>query len=144
MSLRKQQILVFVATVVVIFGLFATGILLVAKRLTTEATLQTALLLARQVEIALAQSLQQAPSTSSTASPPQNKPSPSFWEFLGRLYPGNPSTSANPPAKAAPPASRRTQVQGLIKAYIDRNSSIQAMWVLNPEGKILYSSRSQE
>jgi signal transduction histidine kinase len=149
MSLRQQQIMVFVATVVVIFGLFATGILLVAKRLTTEATLQTALLLARQVEIALAQSLQQAPS--SAAAPPQTQSNPrsssssSFWDFLGRLYPGNPPAANNPPAKAAaPPVSRRTQVQGLIKAYIDRNSSIQAMWVLNPEGKILYSSQSRE
>jgi signal transduction histidine kinase len=135
MSLRQQQIMVFVGTVAVIFSLFATGILLVAKRLTTEATLQTALLMARQVEIALAQSLQQAPSAPAS---PQTKPSSSFWDFLGRLYPGN------PPTKTTAPTSRRTQVQGLIKAYIDRNSSIQAMWVLNPEGKILYSSRSQE
>jgi signal transduction histidine kinase len=148
MSLRQQQILVFVATVVVIFGLFATGILLVAKRLTTEATLQTALLLARQVEIALTQSLQQAPDAPPPAPPtaaqPQSKPSSSFWDFLGRLYPGSAQTQDNPPAKTIPPPSRRTQVQGLIKAYIDRNSSIQAMWVLNPEGKILYSSQSRE
>jgi signal transduction histidine kinase len=145
MSLRKQQILVFVATVVVIFGLFATGILLVAKRLTTEATLQTALLLARQVEIALAQSLQQTPAIPPTAPQTQTAPPASkFWDFLGRLFPGNPPAEINPPKKTAPPTSRRTEVQGLIKAYIDRNSSIQAMWVLNPEGKILYSSRNQE
>ncbi len=145
MSLRQQQIMVFVATVVVIFGLFATGILLVAKRLTTEATLQTALLLARQVEIALAQSLQQKPSTPTQAPQKQaSPPSSSFWDFLGRLYPGNPPAANDPPKKTPAPASRRTEVQGLIKAYIDRNSSIQAMWVLNPEGKILYSSRSQE
>lgn len=144
MSLRQQQILVFVATVVVIFGLFTTGILLVAKRLTTEATLQTALLLARQVEIALAQSLQQSPAPPPAAATPQTKPSSSFWDFLGRLYPGNTQPQENAPAKAAPAPSRRTQVQGLIKAYIDRNSSIQGMWVLNQEGKILYSSRSQE
>ncbi|MGH7769158.1 MAG: sensor histidine kinase [Candidatus Binatia bacterium] len=144
MSLRQQQIMVFVATVVVIFGLFATGILLVAKRLTTEATLQTALLLARQVEIALAQSLQQAPATSSAQPQTQTQPSSSsFWDFLGRLYPGNPPAPKDPPTRM-PPSSRRTQVQGLIKAYIDRNSSIQAMWVLNPEGKILYSSQSRE
>ncbi|HEY3306576.1 MAG TPA: HAMP domain-containing sensor histidine kinase [Candidatus Binatia bacterium] len=148
MSLRQQQIMVFVATVVVIFGLFATGILLVAKRLTTEATLQTALLLARQVEIALAQSLQQAPDAPPNAPPTaaqqQNKPSSSFWDFLGRLYPGNPPAASNPPAKTPPTPWRHTQVQGLIKAYIDRNSSIQAMWVLNSEGKILYSSQSRE
>ncbi len=145
MSLRQQQILVFVGTVVVIFSLFATGILLVAKRLTTEATLQTALLMARQVEIALAQSLQQPPATPPAAPQTQTAPSaPKFWDFLGRLFPGNPPAEINPPKKIAPPASRRAQVQGLIKAYIDRSSSIQAMWVLNPEGKILYSSRSQE
>lgn len=149
MSLRLQQILVFVGTVILIFGLFAMGILLVAKRLTTEATLQTALLLARQVEIALAQSLQQ-PSPAQAApqsTPPREQPrSSSFWDFLGRLYPGNAPEPENPPASKTPPAppSRRTQVQGLIQAYIDRNTSIQAMWVLNPEGKILYSSRKQE
>jgi signal transduction histidine kinase len=143
MSLRQQQIMVFVATVVVIFGLFATGILLVAKRLTTEATLQTALLLARQVEIALAQSLQQSPATT-PAAPQAKTPSSSFWDFLGRLYPGNAPAAKNQPKKSAAPAARRTEVQGLIKAYIDRNSSIQAMWVLNQEGKILYSSRNQE
>ena len=148
MSLRVHQILVFVGTVVVIFGLFATGIVFVAKRLTTEATLQTALLLARQVEIALAQSLQQAPSTSPppAANSPKETPRSSFWDFLGRLYPGNaPAPEAqNPRAKSAPStaASRRTQVQGLIKAYINRNASIQAMWVLNPDGMILYSSHS--
>jgi signal transduction histidine kinase len=145
MSLRQQQILVFVATVVVIFGLFATGIMLVAKRLTTEATLQTALLLARQVEIALAHSLQQKPATPPAAPQTQTTPpTAKFWDFLGRLFPGNPPAEINPPKKTTPPASRRTEVQGLIKAYIDRSSSIQAMWVLNPEGKILYSSRSQE
>src|SRR5258705_8592635 len=147
MSLRQQQIMVFVATVVVIFGLFATGILLVARRLTTEATLQTALLLARQVEIALAQSLQQAPpATSPPATPPapETPRSSSFWDFLGRLYPGSAATPDNTAARTAPASSRRTQVQGLIKAYIDRSTSILAMWVLNPEGKVLYSSRSSE
>src|SRR3954453_17599643 len=144
MSLRLQQVLVFIGTVVLIFGLFATGILLVAKRLTTEATLQTALLLARQVEIALAQSLQQpaSPTTPAPApaSPPRETKRSSFWDFLGRLYPGKAPAPPETPAKAAPqaPPPRRTQVQGLIKAYIDRNTSIQAMWVLNPEGKILY------
>src|SRR5205814_3779361 len=150
-SLRLQQILVFVGTLVLIFGLFAAGILLVAKRLTTEATLQTALLLARQVEIALTQSLQQPPQASPQAAAPsapqRETPSrSSFWDFLGRLYPGNAPQPQTPPAKSAPaaPPSRRTQVQGLIQAYIDRNASIQAMWALNAEGKILYSSRSRE
>jgi signal transduction histidine kinase len=137
MTLRQQQIWVFAGTVVVIFGLFAVGTLLVAQRLTTEATLQTALVLARQVEIALAESLQQRPVT---RPPPTAPPAASFWDFLGRLFPGNPP---NPPPKTPTPP-RRTEAQGLIKAYIDRSSSIQAMWVLNSEGKVLYTSRSGE
>src|ERR1051325_9669627 len=74
MSLRLQQILVFVGTVILIFGLFAAGIFLVAKRLTTEATLQTALLLARQVEIALAQSLTQPPPSPPPPAAPSTAP----------------------------------------------------------------------
>src|ERR1051326_1903981 len=114
MSLRVHQILVFVGTVVVIFGLFATGIVFVAKRLTTEATLQTALLLARQVEIALAQSLQQAPTPAPPPPAPprgatrRKDPRPSsFWAFLGRLYPGTAPAPENqtPPAKTAPSAT---------------------------------------
>src|ERR1041384_5525730 len=86
MSLRVHQILVFVGTVVVIFGLFATGIVFVAKRLTTEATLQTALLLARQVEIALAQSLHQAPTPAPppAANQPKETPRSSFWPPFAR------------------------------------------------------------
>ena len=61
MSLRQQQIAVFSGTVVVIFGLLGAGIWLIAQRLTAEATLQTALLMARQVEIALADSLRERP-----------------------------------------------------------------------------------
>src|SRR5690348_6641062 len=119
MSLRVQQILVFVGTVLLIFGLFAAGIFLVAKRLTTEATLQTALLLARQVEIALAQSLTQPPPAppqppAQSSAPPRESQRSSFWDFLGRLYPGNAPQPENAPTKAAPAApaaSRRTQVQ---------------------------------
>ena len=59
MSLRQQQVAVFSATVVVIFGILGIGIWWIAQRLTTEATLQTALLMARQVEIALADSLRE-------------------------------------------------------------------------------------
>ena len=51
MSLRQQQMAVFCATVVIIFSILGAGIWLIAQRLTTEATLQTALLMARQVEI---------------------------------------------------------------------------------------------
>ncbi|MBI1998691.1 MAG: hypothetical protein HYS66_19800, partial [Deltaproteobacteria bacterium] len=61
MSFRQQQIAVFVGTILVISGLFAAGVWLIARRLTTEATLQTALLMARQVEIALADSLRDRP-----------------------------------------------------------------------------------
>ena len=61
MSLRQQQIAVFCGTVVVIFGLLGAGIWLISQRLTAEATLQTALLMARQVEIALADSLRERP-----------------------------------------------------------------------------------
>jgi hypothetical protein len=38
MTLRQQQVAVFLATVMVIFGLFAAGVWLIAQRLTTEAT----------------------------------------------------------------------------------------------------------
>src|SRR4051794_8087789 len=81
MSLRQQQAAVFLGTIAVIFGLFSAGVWLVAQRLTKEATLQTALLLARQVEIALADSLRQRPViVQSTQS--RSQPS-SFWNFLG-------------------------------------------------------------
>src|SRR5918993_1410094 len=85
MSLRQQQIAVFLGTIVIISGLFAAGVWLIAQRLTTEATLQTALLMARHEE-----------------------------------------------------------VKGLMRAYVDRSGSIEAMWVLNAEGKVLYASAGQE
>ena len=131
MTFRQQQIVVFLGTVVVIFGLLAAGLLLIAKRLTTEATMQTALLLARQVEIALADSLSKRPVGSSQAQ--QSSP----WNFLGLLFPSKPA-----PKVAAP--SQSTNVKGLMRAYLDRSASIEAMWVLNSEGKVLYASRSGE
>lgn len=130
MSLRQQQIAVFLGTVIVIFGLFAGGLWIIAQRLTAEATLQTALLLARQVEIALADSLRQRP-------PNLSPPSTSFWDFLGNLFPGKGAGKSQAP-------SRRTEVKGLMQAFIERSGSIEAMWVLNPEGKVLYSSRGRE
>lgn len=130
MTLRQQQIGVFLGTVIVMFGLSVGAILGIAQRLTDEATLQTALLLARQVEIALADSLQQQRM-------PASRPRRSPWDFLGRLFPGRSS------AKAAAP-SPRTEVKGLMRAFVDRSSSIQAMWVLNQDGKVLYASRSRE
>jgi len=129
MTLRQQQISVFLGTVIVIFGLFSGGLLFIAKRLTTEATLQTSLLLARQVEIALADSLQHRPSRPA----PQSSP----WDFLGRLFPNK---AVSRPASP----SRSPEVKGLMQAYVDRSASIEAMWVLNPDGKVLYASRSGE
>ena len=72
MTLRQQQVAVFLATVTVIFGLFAAGVWLIAQRLTTEATLQTALVMARQVEIALADSLRARPTPQARVVQPQH------------------------------------------------------------------------
>jgi signal transduction histidine kinase len=142
MTLRQQQIAVFVGTVVVIFGLFAAGVWLIAKRLTTEATLQTALLMARQVEIALADSLRDrpVPQPRGTQSQPQ---SASFWGFLGKIFPG---TGPAPRLQTGPnrPSSRNTEVRGLMRAFIDRSGGIEAMWVVNADGMILYSSMGHE
>jgi signal transduction histidine kinase len=134
MSLRQQQVTVFLGTLAVIFGLFTVGLWLIAQRLTTETTLQTALVIARQVEIALADSLRQRPILNqprSTSFQPN-----SFWSFLGNIYPGG--SQARPQPGRAP--SRHSEVRGLIRAFIDRSDSIEAMWVLNADGKILYSS----
>jgi signal transduction histidine kinase len=141
MSLRQQQVAVFLATVLIIFGLFGTGVWLVARRLTTEATLQTALLMAQQVEIALADSLRERPAVPPQVAPSQ--PRSSFWSFLGNIFPGN---SRPPKAAATPvrPPSRHTEVRGLMRAFIDRSGGIEAMWVLNADGKVLYSSMGNE
>ena len=131
MSLRQQQVAVFLGTVLIIFGIFAAGLWLVSQRLTTETTLQTALLMARQVEIALADSLSQRPK----AQPAQS----SFWSFLGNIFPGK-----KPVGSPSSASSRNAEVRGLMRAFIDRSGGIEAMWVLNSEGKILYSSRASE
>jgi len=137
MSLRQQQVTVFCATVVVIFGILGIGIWLIAQRLTTEATLQTALLMARQVEIALADSLRER---SIVIAPRQGqRNASSFWSFLGNLLPGRTGgTSSSGPTRYTP--SRRAEVQGLMQAFVDRSASIEAMWVVNAEGHLLYSS----
>jgi signal transduction histidine kinase len=140
MSLRQQQVAVFLATVLVISGLFGTGVWLIARRLTTEATLQTALLMARQVEIALADSLRERPAARPQATPVQR--SSSFWSFLGNIFPGN--NQAPKAAGTIRPPSRQTEVRGLMRAFIDRSAGIEAMWVLNADGKVLYSSTSDE
>jgi signal transduction histidine kinase len=141
MSLRQQQVAVFLATVIIIFGLFAAGVWLIARRLTTEATLQTALLMARQVEIALADSLRDRPATHPRAfSQPQSS---SFWSFLGNIFPGVNRPSRPSPGGTQSP-SRRTEVRGLMRAFIDRSGGIEAMWVLNADGKVLYSSMGDE
>src|SRR4030095_10085557 len=85
MSLRQQQVAVFCATIVVIFGLLGVGIWLIAQRLTSEATLQTALLMARQVEIALADSLRERPVIVQRQQQAQTA-APSFWGFLGNVF----------------------------------------------------------
>src|SRR5712692_1122445 len=102
MSLRQQQVAVFLGTVAVIFGIFAAGLWLIAQRLTTEATLQTALLMARQVEIALADSLNQRPTPQARAT------ASSFWSFLGNIFPGKklPGPSSNSTA------NRTSEVKG--------------------------------
>lgn len=137
MGLRQQQAAVFCATVVVIFGILGLGIWLIAQRLTTEATLQTALLMARQVEIALADSLRER---SIVVQPRQDQRSPaSFWDFLGNLLPGkSPAKSTSGPLRYTPP--RHAEVKGLMQAFLDRSASIEAMWVVNAEGRLLYSS----
>jgi signal transduction histidine kinase len=137
MSLRQQQLAVFCATVVVIFGILGIGIWLIAQRLTTEATLQTALLMARQVEIALADSLRERSIV--LESRQGQRSSSSVWSFLGNLLPGKSSgTSSSGPTRYTP--SRHAEVQGLMQAFVDRSASIEAMWVVNAEGRLLYSS----
>jgi signal transduction histidine kinase len=137
MSLRQQQVAVFCATVAVIFGILGAGIWLIAQRLTTEATLQTALLMARQVEIALADSLRER---SIVVGPRQSPRSPdTFWDFLGKLLPNNPERRSSPgPLRYTPP--RHDEVKGLMRAFVDRSASIAAMWVVNAEGNLLYTS----
>ena len=139
MSLRQQQIAVFCATVVVIFGLLGAGIWLIAQRLTAEATLQTALLMARQVEIALADSLRERPVIVQRERQAQNAPA-SFWGFLGKVFDGRrpaPSSTTTTTRYSAP---RHDEVRGLMRAFVDRSASIEAMWVVNGEGQLLYTS----
>ena len=100
MSLRQQQVTVFCATVLVIFGILGVGIWWIAERLTTETTLQTALLMARQVEIALADSLRER---SIVVQPRQGqKAQSSFWDFLGNLLPGKSTGSSSGPIRYTP------------------------------------------
>ncbi|HWP24286.1 MAG TPA: HAMP domain-containing sensor histidine kinase [Candidatus Binatia bacterium] len=139
MSLRQQQVAVFCGTVVVIFGILGAGIWLVAQRLTTEATLQTALLMARQVEIALADSLRERSIVVTPRSSPRS--SSGFWSFLGNLFPGQ-NAAPSGPTRYTPP--RHAEVKGLMKAFVDRSASITAMWVVNAEGAQLYSSVAGE
>jgi hypothetical protein len=140
MSLRQQQIAVFFGTVVVLFSIFAGGVWLIAQRLTTEATLQTAVLMARQVEIALADSLRQRPAPQGRIV--QSQPPSSFWSFLGNIFPGV-GSAPKPKTQYIPgrPAPRHAEVKGLMEAFVNRSGSIEAMWVLNADGKILYSSK---
>ncbi|MBM4296219.1 MAG: HAMP domain-containing histidine kinase [Deltaproteobacteria bacterium] len=136
MSLRQQQVAVFSATVVLIFGLLGAGTWLIAQRLTTEATLQTALLMARQVEIALADSLRER-SVIIQRQPGQSNPG-SFWDFLGNVFQRRPAQRPTGTTRFTP--SRESEVKGLMQAFVDRSASIEAMWVVNAEGRLLYTS----
>jgi len=137
MTLRQQQVAVFCGTVVVIFGLLGAGIWLIAQRLTTETTLQTALLMARQVEIALADSLRERSIVVQPRQPQTS--SSSFWGFLGNLLPGqNAAKPSSGTMRYTPP--RHAEVKGLMQAFLDRSASIEAMWVVNAEGRLLYGS----
>src|SRR5512145_919190 len=101
MSLRQQQAAVFCATLVVIFGLLGAGIWLIAQRLTTEATLQTALLMARQVEIALADSLRERSIVVQPREAPRQQSS--FWGFLGNLLPQQSTAKPSGAVRYTPP-----------------------------------------
>ena len=138
MSLRQQQVAVFLGTVISIFGIFAAGVWLVAQRLTAEATLQTALLMAQQVEIALADSLRQQSRIKHPAT--TQRQSSSFWGFLEKIFPGKPA----PKPQVSRTSPRRSEVKGLMRAFVDRSGSIEAMWVLNAEGRVLYSSEGSD
>jgi signal transduction histidine kinase len=99
--------------------------------------------MARQVEIALADSLRERPAAQPRPAQPQAGQTGSFWSFLGNIFPGNAQTS-KPPTSAPRPPSRTAEVKGLMRAFIDRSGSIEAMWVLNSDGKTLYSSMGDE
>ena len=114
MSLRQQQIAVFCATVVVIFGLLGAGIWLIAQRLTTEATLQTALLMARQVEIALADSLRERPVIVQRQQQAHKAPA-SFWGFLGNVFAGRRSAPSSTTTTTRYSAPRHDEVRGLMR-----------------------------
>jgi signal transduction histidine kinase len=139
MSLRQQQIAVFCATVVVIFSLLGAGIWLIAQRLTAEATLQTALLVARQVEIALADSLRERPVIVQRQQQAKKGPS-SFWGFLGNIFDSRRSASSSTTTTTRYNAPRHDDVRGLMRAFVDRSASIEAMWVVNGDGQLLYTS----
>jgi signal transduction histidine kinase len=128
-TFRQKQIAVFLGTILVIFGTFAIGLSWISRRLTAEATLQTAILLARQVEIALADSLNQIP--------PQPGSDASPWEFLGRIFPGGRQTK---PGKKP----QDSEVRELMQAYMDRSAEIAAIWVLNSDGQVLYTSGDRQ
>jgi len=131
MSLRQQQVAVFCATVLLIFGLLGAGIWLIAQRLTTEATLQTALLMARQVEIAIADSLRERSIVVQRQAVQGG--SGSFWDFLGNVFQGR--RAERPAATTRVTPSRESEVKGLMRAFVDRSASIEAMWVVNAEGR---------
>jgi signal transduction histidine kinase len=90
--------------------------------------------MARQVEIALADSLRER----SIVLQPRSgqRGSSSFWDFLGNVFQGR--NSGGGATRYTP--SRQTEVRGLMQAFVDRSASIEAMWVVNAEGRLLYTS----
>jgi signal transduction histidine kinase len=87
------------------------------------------------VEIALADSLRERPAPQPRIVQPKTS---SFWSFLGNIFPGAAPKPVVVPGRAP---SRQTEVRGLIQAFVDRSGGIDAMWVLNADGAVLYSSR---
>ncbi len=93
--------------------------------------------MARQVEIALADSLRER-SVIIPSQQPQ-RPASTFWDFLGNPLPNSSrGKSSSGSVRYTPP--RQAEVKGLMQAFVDRSASIEAMWVVNAEGRLLYSS----
>ena len=96
--------------------------------------------MARQVEIALADSLRERPVIVQRQQQAQSAPS-SFWGFLGNVFDGrrsSPSPTTTTTTRYSAP--RHEDVRGLMRAFVDRSASIEAMWVVNAEGQLLYTS----
>src|SRR5437867_13425474 len=98
--------------------------------------------MARQVEIALTDSLRERPVSQPKMAQSQSQPG-SFWCFLGNIFPGN-KQAPRPQPSSPRPVSRNAEVKGLMRAFIDRSGSIEALWVLSSDGNTLSSSMGSE